>query len=55
MRIPFNNVSNWAECLMLQITANEDDTLMTERLLPVFNEQSVMGINTCQRLLLEGL
>ena len=40
---------------MLQITANEDDTLMTERLLPVFNEHSVMGINMCQRLLLEGL
>ena len=34
---------------------NEDDTLMTERLLPVFNEQSVMGMNMCQRLLLEGL
>jgi len=28
---------------------------MTERLLPIFNEHSVMGINTCQRLLLEGL
>lgn len=34
---------------------NEDDTLMIERLLPVFNEQSVMGMNMCQRLLLEGL
>jgi len=55
MRITFNNVSNWAESLMLQITANEDDTLMTERLHPVFNQQSVMGINICQLLLLEGL
>ena len=27
---------------------------MTERLLPIFNEHSVMGKNTCRRLLLES-
>ena len=28
---------------------------MTERLLPIFNEQNVMRINMCQRLLSEGI